>query len=250
MVYQLDYAAGRPQMYNQKSRQQKAKRIIKVLEEVLGKTNLKNLSVFDLGCSTGIIDNILSQKFKTVLGGDIDKEAVLFAKGNFKRKNLKFQIEDAMNLSFKDNSFDVVICTHIYEHVPDPKRLFQEIYRILKPKGVCYFAAVNKLWPLEPHYNLPLLSLLPKKVANFYISITNKGMRYFETPMTYWELKKLISPFLRIEYTDKILQNPKRFGFEDILNPENPLTLLIKLISPVLKYFSPTFFWILVKTKV
>mgnify|MGYP001572245378 CR=1 FL=1 len=240
ITYQLDYAAGRPQMYDYISREQKAKRIIKVLEEVLGKTNLKNLSVFDLGCSTGIIDNSLAKRFKLVVGGDIDKDALEFAKKNFKKTNLKFRFEDAMNLSFKDNSFDVVICTHIYEHVPNPKKVFNEIKRILKPKGVCYFAAVNKFWPLEPHYNLLFLSYLPKKLADMYIKLSRKGKIYYESPKTYWELKELTKSFEIIEYTEKILKNPNKFGFENI-------PTFIGIFTLILKYFVPTFFWILVK---
>src|SRR5258708_3577504 len=135
-MYQNNYAAGRVQMYHKKSRELKAIRIIKTLLDYFGKRKIKNLKVLDIGASTGIIDNILAKSFKEVIGTDIDKDAVKFAQENFKRKNLRFKVDDAMKLSFKDNSFDVVICTHVYEHVPNPNKLFKEIYRVLKPGGV------------------------------------------------------------------------------------------------------------------
>jgi SAM-dependent methyltransferase len=43
--------------------------------------------------------------------------------------------EDLLSLSFKDNSFDIVISTDVLEHVPDPYKAHREIYRVLKNNG-------------------------------------------------------------------------------------------------------------------
>lgn len=42
---------------------------------------------------------------------------------------------DICHLPFKDNSFDVVLCNHVIEHIPDETKALSEIYRVLKPKG-------------------------------------------------------------------------------------------------------------------
>jgi SAM-dependent methyltransferase len=42
---------------------------------------------------------------------------------------------DLTRTPFADNSFDVIICSHVLEHVPDDAAAFREIYRILKPGG-------------------------------------------------------------------------------------------------------------------
>jgi len=42
---------------------------------------------------------------------------------------------DLTALAFPDNSFDVVICNHVLEHIVDEKKALDEIYRVLKPKG-------------------------------------------------------------------------------------------------------------------
>lgn len=42
---------------------------------------------------------------------------------------------DICNLPFKDNSFDVILCNHVLEHIPDDTKAMQELYRILKPGG-------------------------------------------------------------------------------------------------------------------
>ena len=42
---------------------------------------------------------------------------------------------DICDLPFKDNSFDVILCNHVLEHIPDDTKAMQEMYRILKPGG-------------------------------------------------------------------------------------------------------------------
>nr|WP_210423650.1 class I SAM-dependent methyltransferase [Croceivirga thetidis] len=42
---------------------------------------------------------------------------------------------DICNLPFQDESFDVILCNHVLEHIPDDKRAMQELYRILKKGG-------------------------------------------------------------------------------------------------------------------
>ncbi|MHA7943064.1 class I SAM-dependent methyltransferase [Formosa sp. 3Alg 14/1] len=43
---------------------------------------------------------------------------------------------DICNLPFKDNSFDIILCNHVLEHIPDDTKAMQELYRILKPGGM------------------------------------------------------------------------------------------------------------------
>lgn len=42
---------------------------------------------------------------------------------------------DICNLPFKDSEFDVILCNHVLEHIPDDTKAMQELYRILKPNG-------------------------------------------------------------------------------------------------------------------
>lgn len=245
--YQLNYSFIEPAMYNKSSREIKALRIVKLLRIYFGKNKIKKLSVLDLGCSSGIIDNFLSRYFNRVVGIDIDKNAIRFAKRRFEKRNLKFQTGNALNLKFKDNSFDVIICTHVYEHVPDAKKLFKEVYRVLKTNGVCYFAAVNKYWIVEPHYDLPFLSWLPKNVANVYLRIFKKEYFYYENPKNYWELRRLTNMFKVNDFTKKIIDNPSKYGYTNEIISNPILKPFIKLAMQFYFFITPTFFWILVK---
>jgi len=43
---------------------------------------------------------------------------------------------DICDLPFQENEFDLIICNHVLEHIPDDTKAMQELYRILKPGGM------------------------------------------------------------------------------------------------------------------
>ena len=43
---------------------------------------------------------------------------------------------DICDLPFEDDSYDVIFCNHVLEHIPDDTKAMQELYRILKPSGM------------------------------------------------------------------------------------------------------------------
>ena len=43
---------------------------------------------------------------------------------------------DICNLPFKDNEYDVILCNHVLEHIPDDTKAMQELFRVLKPGGM------------------------------------------------------------------------------------------------------------------
>ena len=42
---------------------------------------------------------------------------------------------DICDLPFSDNSFDVILCNHVLEHIPDDIKAMKELYRVMKPEG-------------------------------------------------------------------------------------------------------------------
>lgn len=52
--------------------------------------------------------------------------------------------EDLNSTSFKNNYFDIIITSDVFEHIPNPYQAFKEIYRILKPNGVHIFTVPFK----------------------------------------------------------------------------------------------------------
>ena len=233
-------------VYNTEIRQKKAKTIIAVLNDFLG-TDFRSFFILDIGCSTGAITHYLSDYFGEVIGIDVDEPAIQYARENFTKDNITFNMGDAMDIGFPENSFDVVICAHVYEHVPDAERLMNEIHGVLKPGGVCYFSAGNRLTVKEPHYKLPFLSVMPRYFAHHYMKITGKGNFYYEKHLSYRGLKRLIRKFEWIDYTKKIIENPELFYADYMIKHGTKKSTMAKLIVNYAYWLCPSFIWLLRK---
>lgn len=236
------YSEQVPKILNFKNRGIIGREIISVLEHHLG--SLSRLTILDYGCSTGVITHMLSRKAKRVVGLDIDAPAIKYAKKEFENKNTKFFLAKGLKTNFRDASFDVIIANQIYNFVENDTKLMTEIYRLLKPGGVCYFGARNKYAIIEPQYDLPFLSWLPKYIANKLVVLTNKGDQFVGVYRSYFGLKKLVNKFTIYDFTLKILANPRKYGFVKLYKYKKILKLIpFKLIEP----FIPNYIWILEK---
>jgi 2-polyprenyl-3-methyl-5-hydroxy-6-metoxy-1,4-benzoquinol methylase len=246
-TYQLDYSKIRPQaVFDQESRTRKAQTILAVLRNQFS-SDLDDLTLLDIGCSTGIMADALSPHFKNVVGIDIDTTAIQFARSTFRRPNLEFKFQDGLSLNFEDDTLDLVVCAHVYEHVPDADRLLSEVHRVLRPGGICYFAAGNRLAVREPHYGLPFLSYLPRAAANAYLRWARKGNVYYEKHRTVWGLKRLVRRFIVIDYTQRLIETPDLFGFDYLLKEGTRRQRLAKFAVRHFYWLCPTYVWLLQK---
>ncbi len=59
----------------------------------------------------------------------------IYIKADLFPTNESIKKVDLQNINYKTNFFDVVICNHVLEHVPDYKKALHEIFRVLKPEG-------------------------------------------------------------------------------------------------------------------
>jgi 2-polyprenyl-3-methyl-5-hydroxy-6-metoxy-1,4-benzoquinol methylase len=246
-TYQNNFSEmHRDAMYNRRSRECKAKTMVSVLQDYFN-TDLKSLTLLDVGSSTGLIANYLAMYFGEVVGIDIDRPAVEFAKSTHKKDNLVFIQADSLKIEMPENYFDAVICAHVYEHVPDAAMMMGEIYRILKPGGICYFAAGNRLNIIEPHYQLPFLSVIPRPLAHIYIRWAGKGKFYYEKHLSYWGLRRLVRKFELFDYTPLLIENPQRFAAEYLLKPDAMKNKIAKWVIKYAYWLVPGYIWLLKK---
>ena len=248
--YQFDFAGGevaQRMMYDQTGREQKAATMVAVLADYFDQP-LAELDLLTIGASTGIIDNYLSQHLGKVHGVDIDERAIEHARSNFQRDNLSYAVGDAMALDAADASVDIIICSQVYEHVPDQEQLMNEIERVLEPGGVCYFAANNRLMLIEPHYRIPLLSVMPKALADRMMRWTGKGEEYYEKHRSLAGLRDLTDRFEVIDYTVATVTEPERFGTEYLVPPGSWKARIGGLIVRKAYWASPGYIWLLRKS--
>lgn len=244
--YQYGFSDKGTAMFDHDGRQRKACTMVSVLAEAIDK-DLAGLSVLNVGGSAGIIDEYLSRYFGRVVGIDIDEKAIAYAKGNFKKDNLLFEVGDAMQLGYAANSFDVVVCSQVYEHVADAAVMMDEIFRVLKPGGMVYFAAGNRLMLNEPHYNLPLLSVLPRPLSHLYLRLSGRGAYYYEKHLSYWGLRKLVRKFELTDYTRPILQAPAKYSADYMVKPGSTKHKIASALARHAIWLVPGYIWVLTK---
>jgi ubiquinone/menaquinone biosynthesis C-methylase UbiE len=243
--YQLHLSRGDFVLKDIKGRTQKFEKILSVLQDFHPGT--QSLNCLDIGCSSGIITSLLGNHFQMSIGMDIDQEAIEYAQNHSSSPRAQFLIADSMALPFHNNSMDVIVCNHIYEHVPQAKQMMDEVYRVLKEDGLCYFSAGNKYMIIEGHYRLPFLSWLPKSFAHLYLNLAGKGEFYYEQHLSFGGLKKLVRKFQVYDYTLSIIRNPKKFFATDIFDTQTFLYRWIRWVAPYLYPWIPTYIWILTK---
>jgi len=243
--YRTDFSEKNKEMYDKSSREIKAKKIISVLSHHLNDTS--NLTLLDIGCSTGIMTKQFALFFETVVGLDVDEEAVKFATNNYSDENLTFISKSTEDAEIEENTFDVVVLSHVIQMIPDVQSLMFEVSRVLKPGGICYFAVGNRLSLRDPQYKLPFISLLPKKFANFYIRLFTDEDEYFETNYTLVKYKNFVKNFEVIDYTLKIINNPNKFSADDLIKEGSTNHKLLKFFSKTFYFLIPTYIWVLKK---
>jgi len=79
-----------------------------------------------------------------VVGADISKEAISYAKNKYISKNLHFIISNAEKLPFKDRNFDIILGFEMIEHLTNPQKFIEEAYRVLKKGGLLIISTPNK----------------------------------------------------------------------------------------------------------
>lgn len=198
--------------------------------------------LLDIGCGGGDLVKLMQQWGWQAEGIEPDYMAVK----NARLKGLKIHHGDFLEYDFKDNTFDAILSSHVFEHIFEPVDFLKKCYRILKPGGKLCIATPNadswqhsyfkKSWmALDAPRHLYLFSPHSMKICakganikHYSVSTTSRGSAFIssasfhiqKTGQYHWEDK--------VHIKSKILANIMEIGeyFALFFNKEKGVELL------------------------
>lgn len=112
------------------------------------RVGLKGKKVLDVGCGGGILAESMARRGADVLGIDLADKSLKVAelhKLETGVNNVNYRFVSAEQLATEEqNTFDVVTCLEMLEHVPDPAQTIQACADLCKPGGWLFFSTINR----------------------------------------------------------------------------------------------------------
>lgn len=109
--------------------------------------------------------------------------------------------EDALNLSFQNEEFDIIVSNDVFEHVADYKLAFQEVYRVLKNDGKIIFT-------------MPFYSNIDKTVCR--AKIVNGKLENVLPPVYHGNPISNKGSLVFFDYGWDVINDIKQIGFKDV----------------------------------
>ena len=110
--------------------------------------SLAGKRVLDIGCGGGILADAMARKGAEVLGIDLAGKALKVAQLHAleaQTQGVRYREVSAETLAAEQpESFDVVTCMEMLEHVPDPSSVVRACATLVKPGGHVFFSTINR----------------------------------------------------------------------------------------------------------
>jgi 2-polyprenyl-6-hydroxyphenyl methylase/3-demethylubiquinone-9 3-methyltransferase len=139
---------------------------------------LAGRQVLDVGCGGGILAEAMAERGASVMGIDLAEKSLKVAKLHLLEsgREVDYRAISAEDLAAEvPEHFDVVTCTEMLEHVPDPASTVAACARLVKPGGSVFFSTINrnpKSWLFAIVGAEYVLRLLPKGTHEYAKFIT------------------------------------------------------------------------------
>src|SRR5215203_1160992 len=148
--------------------------------EIITKTLTEQLpsdaAILDVGCGNGIISRGIGSKGFNVLGIDVSDKAIEKARELNKLPNVKFEIISAEQLVNDGKKYQGVICSEVLEHLNQPEKLLNTLYRSLADNGILIVTVPNGRGPREMLVTKPVIKIQRKKGLLWNILSKSKKM--------------------------------------------------------------------------
>lgn len=136
--------------------------------------NNNNLKIIDIGCGGGILcESLFFNGFQDVLGVDPSSELIAAAKNRSLESGSKIRYKED-DISTINETFDLVVCSEVLEHVKDPDLLVKKAFSRLNENGLLVISTINKTAAsffeciFAPEY---IMNIIPKGTHNWKMFI-------------------------------------------------------------------------------
>ena len=104
-------------------------------------------AVLEVGCGAAVDLARFARGGAVCTGVDLAASAIELARANFQQQGLSadLRVANGEALPFPDNTFDVVYAHGVVQYTADPRRLVEEVRRVLKPGGEAIFQVYNRI---------------------------------------------------------------------------------------------------------
>ncbi len=136
-----DYWATRSQGYSKVNKDElscnQKQKWLEAIEKRIGNVDKKTCRILDVGTGPGFFAILLAEAGYNVTAIDLTEEMLKEAKENSKHLNDKteFKAMNAEDLSFEDNTFDVLVTRNLTWNLENPEKAYNEWIRVLKKDG-------------------------------------------------------------------------------------------------------------------
>tara|TARA_Y100000385_G_scaffold270992_1_gene310535 strand:- start:1272 stop:2039 length:768 start_codon:yes stop_codon:yes gene_type:complete len=113
-------------------------------DEIINSVDWKGKKVLDVGCGTGLFDNMIAELGANVLAIDFSENAIEVATKKYKRDNLKFEVGESSSIQGK---FDVIVSLGTLEHMDNPLEALNLYKNHLNQNGKILITCPNWLNP-------------------------------------------------------------------------------------------------------
>jgi 2-polyprenyl-6-hydroxyphenyl methylase/3-demethylubiquinone-9 3-methyltransferase len=143
------------------------------LEFINERAPLEGKKVLDVGCGGGILSESMATRGARVTGIDMGEKPLAVAKLHLKESGLEvdYRQTTAEALAIEEpESFDIITCMEMVEHVPDPASVINACSRLVRPGGELFFSTINrtpKAWLFAIVGAEYLLNILPKGTHSY-----------------------------------------------------------------------------------
>ena len=149
-----------------------------VIKFILNILNIKNdTKILEVGCGTCTKSIILAENGYRLTAIDLSEDVLNRANLIISESILKDRIflkhENLLDLSFKNKSFDCVLCWGVLMHIPELEKALKELSRIIKKNGFVIIAE-NNMFSLQSHLYKIIKFILRKDNTNVHITETGK----------------------------------------------------------------------------